>query len=272
MKNWKKYAAIAGAIVLLAVCCLPMYFALKGDFSQNGFMASLFAVMFVAVMAYAILMMFRILNKKKENRNETAQIKNIVFDLGRVLLDYNWEGYLESFGFSEENFNRIADATFRSTVWAEMDRGSKTYEEFVEEFVAQAPEYEKEIREVIAGCDKTIHRMPYAQTWVKYLKQQGYGLYVISNYGEYTKERTRKEMPFLKYMDGVVFSCDVKYIKPEPEIYQILLERYQLTAEECVFIDDMEANCLGAQAQGMHAICFKSFKQAAEELEKLGVK
>lgn len=272
MKNWKKYTAVLAAAVLLLIFCLPMYFALKGDFSQNSFMASLFAVMFVAVMAYAILMMFRVLNKKKENRQETAQIRNIVFDLGRVLLDYDWKGYLETFGFSEEKFNRIAEATFLSPVWAEMDRGSKTYEEFVEEFAAQAPEYDKDIREVIAGCYRTIHRMPYAETWVKYLKQQGYGLYVISNYGEYTKEHTRKEMPFLKYMDGVIFSCDVKHIKPEPEIYQILLERYHLNAGECVFIDDMEANCEGARTQGMQAVCFWSFKQAAAELEKLGIK
>lgn len=272
MKNWKKYAAIAGVAVLVLIFCLPMYFALKGDFSQNSFMASIFAVMFVAVMAYAMLMLFRVLNKKKTDRQGTEQIKNVVFDLGRVLVDYNWRGYLETFGFSEEKFKKIADATFLSPVWAEMDRGTKTYEEYVEEFVAQAPEYEKDIREVIEGCYKSMHRMPYAETWVKYLKQQGYGLYVISNYGEYTRERTRKEMPFLKEMDGIVFSCDVQQIKPEPEIYQVLLERYQLVAGECVFIDDMEVNCEGARAQGMHAICFKSFKQAAAELEKLGVK
>ena len=59
MKNWKKYAAIIGVIVLLVIFCLPMYFALKGDFSQKEFMASLFTVMFVAVMCYVILMLFK---------------------------------------------------------------------------------------------------------------------------------------------------------------------------------------------------------------------
>ena len=66
MKNWKKYAAIIGVVALLVIFCLPMYFALKGDFSQKEFMASLFSVMFVAVMCYVILMLFKHLNKKKE--------------------------------------------------------------------------------------------------------------------------------------------------------------------------------------------------------------
>ena len=65
MKKWKKYAAIIGVIALLMIFCLPMYFALKGDFSQKQFMASLFTVLFVAVMCYVLLMLFKYLNKKK---------------------------------------------------------------------------------------------------------------------------------------------------------------------------------------------------------------
>ena len=79
-------------------------------------------------------------------------------------------------------------------------------------------------------------------------------------------------MSFLPYMDGAVFSCDVEMIKPEPEIYQYILEQYDLNPSETVFLDDRKENCQGAEKQGIHAIQFKSFKQAAAELEKLGVK
>ena len=96
MKNWKKYAAIIGVIVLLAIFCLPMYFALKGDFSQKAFMASLFTVLFVAVMCYVILMLFKYLSKKKEEKPETGGIKNIIFDVGQVLVDYDWSKGNES--------------------------------------------------------------------------------------------------------------------------------------------------------------------------------
>ena len=123
MKNWKKYAAIIGVIVLLVIFCLPMYFALKGDFSQKEFMASLFTVMFVAVMCYVILMLFKYLNKKKDGQEKSSMIKNVVFDVGLVLVEFNWQDYLDSFGFDEEKRERIAKATFQSPVWDERDRG-----------------------------------------------------------------------------------------------------------------------------------------------------
>ena len=122
MKNWKKYAAIIGVIALLAIFCLPMYFALKGDFSQKAFIASLFTVLFVAVMCYVILMLFKYLSKKKEEKPETGGIKNIIFDVGQVLVDYDWETYLDSFGFEPAKRERIAKATFQSPVWDERDQ------------------------------------------------------------------------------------------------------------------------------------------------------
>ena len=182
------------------------------------------------------------------------------------------EDYLDSFGFDEEKRERIAKATFQSPVWDERDRGLYDEENYVRQCQELAPEYAKDIAAVMRDTPKTVRRMPYAETWTKYLKSQGYQLYVLSNYSRYMLDRTKKEMPFLKYMDGTVFSCDVKQLKPEADIYQTLLDRFGLKAEECVFIDDRPVNCEGAQKAGIHTICFKSFKQAAAELEALGVK
>ena len=117
-----------------------------------------------------------------------------------------------------------------------------------------------------------MHLYDYAETWVKYLKNQGYHLYVLSNYGTYMLERTKKDMPFLKYMDGVVFSCDVQQIKPEVDIYETLLKRYDLKPEKAVFMDDRAINCEGARKAGIRTIQFENLKQAAKELEELGVK
>ena len=77
---------------------------------------------------------------------------------------------------------------------------------------------------------------------------------------------------FLKNMDGVIFSCEVKEIKPEPQIYRTLLTRFGLKPEESVFLDDRPENCEAARVLGIHAIEFHNLKQAAKELEKLGVK
>lgn len=272
MKKWKKYAAITGVAALLVIFCLPMYFVLKGDFSQKEFMASLFTVMFVAAMCYVILMLFKYLNRKKEDIQLNGTIKNIIFDVGQVLVDYDWKTYLDSFGFAPDKRERIAKATFLSPDWDERDRGLYEEETYVRRFQELDPQDAEDIKKVLKGTGNTIHRRPYADTWVKYLKSRGYGVYILSNYAAYMLDHTKKELTFRKEMDGEIFSCYAHQIKPEPEIYQTLLNKYHLKAEECVFIDDRPINCEEAEKQGIHTVCFKDFKQVTADLEKLGIK
>lgn len=267
MKNGKRLAALLGAAALLIIFCLPMFFALKGDFSQGAFMASLYTVLFAAVMGYVIWMVFRLVNKKKKEEDK-HMIKNIVFDVGLVLVEFNWQSYLDSFHFEKEKRDKIAKATFQSEVWDERDKGLLEEEDYIRKFQALAPEYAEDIRTVIEHSTACIVKMDYAETWTKYLKGKGYNLYILSNYSRYMLDGTKQEMPFLKYMDGVIFSCDVKQMKPDAEIYQTLLERFRLKADETVFIDDRAENCQGAESQGIHTVQFKNFKQAVDELEK----
>lgn len=271
MKKWKRGLALAGAVFLLVIFCLPMYFALTGEFSMGNFMASLVGAFFAAVIAYAMWLMYSVLNRKYMSKNE-GKIKNVIFDVGKVLVDFNWEEYLKSFGFSKEEEEVIAREVFQSDIWNERDRGLYGEEEYVRQFVERGPQYRKDIRRVVRESGKTIVTRDYADTWVKYLKKQGYQVYVLSNYSQYMLEQTRSKLSFLKYMDGIVFSCEVKELKPEPGIYKVLLETYGLKPEECVFIDDREENCRGARKLGIQAVCFRNFKQAAAALERLGVK
>ena len=273
MKNWKRAAAIAGVIVLLGVFCLPMVFAFgTGGDSENAFRGALAAAIMVPIMAYILLLGYRFFGRKKPGKEEeNRMIDNIIFDVGQVLMQFDWEGYLKGFGFSPEKYEKIADATFRSSVWDERDRGLYEEEEYLRQFVALAPEYETDIREIIRRSYDTISLFPYAETWVKYLKQQGYHLYILSNYSQYMLDHTKQKMAFLKYMYGVVFSCEVQELKPEAAMYQKILSLYGLKAHRSVFIDDRKVNCEGAEALGIRTILFKSMKQAAEELKKLGV-
>ena len=271
MKKYKRIAALAGVILLLAVFCLPMLFALgKSEQFQSMFRGAFGAAMLVPILAYVFWMAYRIWGKKKDP-GEDRMIRNIIFDVGNVLVTYGWQEYLRSYGFSEEKFQKIADATFRNPVWEERDRGCYEEQYYVDKFVESAPEYEKEIREVMIHTPDCIKITDYAETWVKYLKNQGYHLYILSNYCNYMLEKNRPDMTFLKYMDGIIFSCEVKEIKPEREIYETLLSRYSLKPEKSVFLDDRAENCEAARKAGIHAIEFKNLKQAAEELKKLGV-
>ena len=142
------------------------------------------------------------------------------------------------------------------------------------EFIAALPaEYEADVKRVIEESGKTIGIKDYAETWTGYLKSQGYHLYILSNYSQFMLDQTRPgKMPFLKNMDGVIFSCEVQQIKPEADIYETLLSRFGLKPEVSVFLDDRPENCEAARKLGIHVIEFHDLKQAAKELEKLGVK
>lgn len=275
MKNIKRIVALLGVLLLLSAACLPMYFALTGERGEAGtsaFIASMAVAIFVPVMAFAMVMVYKALDKRNQDVPKEREIDNIIFDVGNVLVDYDWSKYLKSYGFSEEKFEKIADATFRNRIWEERDRGLYKEEEYLRQFIAQAPEYETEIREVIGRSEETLEVFPYAEAWVKYLKSQGYHLYILSNFCEYMLGKTRKDMTFLKYMDGIAFSCEINELKPEKGMYQKLLDMYGLDPERSVFLDDREANCAGARALGIRTIQFRNLQQASEELEKLGVK
>ena len=98
MKNFKRIAAILGVVILLAVCCLPMIFAFgSGENSQGNFKAAVGSVILVPVLAYVFLMVYKLL--KKEDKEAEGEVKNLIFDVGQVLVSYEWEDYLKSFHF-----------------------------------------------------------------------------------------------------------------------------------------------------------------------------
>ena len=269
--RWKQIGAWVVIILLLLACSMPMFFAFgKGPDSQSNFKAAIAVAIMVPVLAYAMWMVYRILNKNKKVVD--SDMENIIFDVGQVLVKYDWETYLDSFGFPKEERDTIAKAVFLSDVWNERDRSSQDEQYYVDEMVKAAPQYEKDIREVMRRSNETVEKMDYAETWVKYLKDKGYHVYILSNYATDTLNRTQEQLPFLKHVDGAVFSCQVKQIKPEPDIYQTLISRYHLNPEKSVFLDDRKENCEAAEQFGIHTIQFHNFKQAAAELEKMGVK
>lgn len=198
-------------------------------------------------------------------------IKNIIFDVGKVLVEFDWESAFHKLGIEGEAFEVVADATVRSTDWNEYDRSSMSDEEQLRYFIAKAPAYEKEIRLFWENVGLPIWQYDYSMGLVKELRSQGYHTYILSNYARHTYECTREALSFEREMDGVVFSYEVGSIKPEPEIYRILLERYDLVPEECVFLDDKPENLKAAAQFGIHTIQFTTLDAIKDELEKFGI-
>lgn len=196
-------------------------------------------------------------------------IKNIVFDIGNVLVKFDWQGYLSSFGYPRSKYESIADATFRNPDWSRLDEGILSYEELEALFCSHAPQYASDISLVLKDFWKAITRFPYTKPWLLSLKKQGFRLYYLSNYASFTRENTKAELDFCKLMDGGLMSYQVRLVKPNPAFYQCLFQTYGLSPKECIFLDDSPANIRQAAALGMHTILFRQYDDAVRELERI---
>ena len=172
MKNAKRAAAIVGIIVLLAAAALPMIFAFDtGEGAAGRFRAALGAAILVPVLAYVMWAVYRML--KKKDPVPDSKYRNIVFDVGRVLVDFDWETYLDSFDFPPEERQAMVREIFQSNTWRERDRGSESDEFYREAFLSALPAYREDAARVLDDDYKTIGPREYAYTWTAYLKKQG---------------------------------------------------------------------------------------------------
>ncbi len=198
-------------------------------------------------------------------------VKNLIFDIGNVLADFRWREFLQDKGFDEKMVQRIADASVESELWREYDRGVMTDEEIVNSFIQRDTGIAEELHRAFDDFTNMVVMREYTIPWIKEWKTKGYQVYYLSNFPRKAEVECPDALEFLPYMDGGILSYQDKQIKPDRAIYELLLERYGLEAQECVFLDDTLANVEAARGVGIHGICFQSKEQAEEELRALGI-
>lgn len=198
-------------------------------------------------------------------------IRTIIFDIGNVLTDFRWKEFFYEKGYDDELLERIGKATVGSSGWCEYDRGLLTDEEIMERFVKNDPGIEKELRESLKDTKGMVTPRAYAIPWIQELKAKGYQVLYLSNFSHKVEQECSEALTFLPYTDGGILSYREGVIKPQPEIYELLIKRFQLTPEECVFLDDTEENLEAARAFGIHTILYQNQEQALKELKMLGV-
>lgn len=203
----------------------------------------------------------------KERRQ--TMIDTIIFDIGKVLVDWNWKEYLESYGFGSKKNEILTNAVFLSEYWIETDRGVWSDEQILQSFLKKAPGCEQEIQSLWDGMGQCVKTCTYTKSWIQELKQQKYKVYYLSNYGKTLREKTKEALDFTKDCDGGIFSYEVKLVKPDLAIYQALLEKYNLTPQQCIFLDDRPENVAAAQQAGMHGIVFEEYQQAKKKISEI---
>lgn len=202
-------------------------------------------------------------NKLEEEKIESTDIQEaieqaeaVVFDIGNVLVAFAREEYLKSLGFDEETYEHVANAMFRNEDWYAGDLGLVTTKQWLELFIENDPAYESQIRYTFENFGRAIVPYKYTKPWTTLLKQRKKKIYFLSNYSEEMFCQSKEQLDFLGYFDGGLLSWEEKCMKPDDQIYKILLKRYHLKPEKCVFFDDRMENVEGARRAGMKAFLF----------------
>lgn len=189
-------------------------------------------------------------------------IRNMIFDIGNVLMDFRWKDYVRNlFGEDEALIQTINQAIWYNGCWAAMDRGEMDGTAALQSASAFAPQYEKEIRLTLDHVAQAFHKCGYAIPWIKELKEMGLNVYYLSNYSEFSVAANPDVLDFIPYMDGGVFSYEVKTVKPKPEIYGCLCKKYSLQPENSLFTDDVPENVKGAEECGFQGILFEGYEK-----------
>ena len=201
-------------------------------------------------------------------------MNTIVFDLGGVLIDWNPEYvFLKEFRGDREKMNWFFENICTST-WNEQQDAGYSLEQATLERIALFPEHERLIRMYYGEWEQMLgYELTGTVEILKKLHQSpDYTIYALTNWSGETFPVARQKFDFLTWFEGIVVSGDEKLVKPDPEIYKLLLDRYDLDAKNCVFIDDRADNVQAAVDLGFKGIQFSNDHQLFKELLDLNVK
>jgi len=199
----------------------------------------------------------------------SQNIRAIIFDFGNVLLEWNPRLVYRRFFQNEQEMEQfLHDVNFMD--WnLQQDKG-RSFAEGVAELSKEFPQYAELIQ---AYHDNWIHSIGNSLTGtieiMERLKNAGYQLYGLSNWSAETFPIARDKYDFFNLLDDIVISGEVGAVKPDPEIFEILLKRIIRPASQCLFIDDALANVEAARTLGFATVHFQSPEQLENELQKL---
>lgn len=193
-------------------------------------------------------------------------IKDVVFDFGGVLMDWNPRYFYRTYFKDDEQMEYFLSHICTDAWNAEQDRG-RTFDEGVNLLLRQYPQYAEPIRMYKDRWECMLKgEFPRSVELLKRLKGDGFGIYGLTNWSAETIPLAYAKYDFFSLFDGIVVSGEEKIIKPDPKIYGILLERYNLTAGNTLFIDDSPANIETANRLGFQTILFDNIENVTSKV------
>ena len=198
-------------------------------------------------------------------------LKNLVFDMGNVLIEWNSEKILKAITEDIHLQDLLRKEVFETGLWVETDEGVKTREEVIEIVTGKLGEdYRNEITQLLRYWYKYVDVFTKVQDRIIELSKSGYSIYILSNTA-FTFYDLVKEgyLPATSVAKGMVLSCEEKVLKPNEKIYNILLERYNLNPHNTMFFDDLPENIWGAARCGINGFVVENERELLTYLDKL---
>ena len=184
-------------------------------------------------------------------------IRNILFDMGNVLIRFDRDFFISRLGVAEEDRQKLMREVFLSVEWVQMDRGPIVEEQAVAQVCRRLPGHLHDAAEkLIAMWDRPILPIEGMYELVEELKNAGYGIYLLSN-ASLRQHEYWPRIPASRFFDGTIISADEGVMKPDAEYYLRALNRFGLKADECFFVDDVPSNIEGALYCGIPGAIFR---------------
>jgi putative hydrolase of the HAD superfamily len=196
-------------------------------------------------------------------------IKNIVFDLGNVLLSFRPAEFFTKKKYPETIRNTILSDIFGSREWAMLDNGDITTQEAIESIASRSSLKREEIALVFNLRSELMFPLDQNVMMLPGLKKRGFKLYYLSNFPLDIFDDIKNGYFFFTHFNGGIISSEVKVSKPDIRIFKLLIEKYSLIPEESLFIDDSEVNVRAAESAGMIGMITYGAQNISVSLEKL---
>ncbi len=202
----------------------------------------------------------------------TSSVKNIILDLGNVILDFNPDRIVSNYTNSVADINAIVNAVFNSQIWKDYDKGTAS-EDDVFNYATNnlKPSLFNTTKDIINNWYKYFILIPGAEDFINNTLIKGFNIYLLSNVSQ-KYYVFKSEFPILSKLKGELISADEKLAKPDPKIFEVMLNKFNLSASECFFVDDNINNVNAAISKGINSFQFKGdYKELYKHLVYNGI-
>lgn len=192
-------------------------------------------------------------------------MKNIIFDLGNVLILFDPAGYVNR-SVAEEKREKFLDVVFRSREWENLDLGTLTYSNAKKIFKEKLKDCDAEVDALFGDNLYGLLKPIVSNTELLKKLRENYNLYILSNFHKESFETVSSRYDFFNYFHGGIVSAYHQCIKPDEKIYRLLVDKYELNPKETLFIDDLAENIKAAEKIGINTIHLTDYNTLSEKL------